>query len=46
MKTGWVYIPEQNKTVYYNKDGQMVYGTQIINGKKYYFDTFDGSLKH
>lgn len=45
MKTGWVYIPEQNKTVYYNKDGQMVYGTQIINGKTYYFDTFDGTLK-
>ena len=45
MKTGWVYIPEQNKTVYYNKDGQMVYGTQIINGKTYHFDTFDGALK-
>ena len=38
MKTGWQYIKDQNKTVYYNSRGQMLYGTQLIDGKRYYFD--------
>ena len=49
MKIGFVYIPSQNKTVYYDENqstlGQMKYGFQDIKGKTYYFDTFDGSMK-
>ena len=47
MKVGFVTIPSQNKTVYYSEDknklGQMQYGKTEINGKTYYFDTFDGA---
>ncbi|MFT8425770.1 MAG: hypothetical protein ABF630_09935 [Liquorilactobacillus sp.] len=42
MKTGWQYISNQHKTVYYNSQGQMVYGKQVIAGKTYYFDTKTG----
>lgn len=45
MQRGVQYIPEQNKLVYYNKDGWMLYGQQKINGQNYNFDTFDGKLK-
>ena len=30
------------KTVYYNAQGQMQYGLQMINGKIYYFNTWSG----
>lgn len=47
MKTGFQYIADQNKWVYYavdgNNRGQMQYGFQNIAGKTYYFDTFNGS---
>ena len=49
MKVGFVTIPSQNKTVYYSEDknklGQMQYGKTEINGKTYYFDTFDGAMR-
>ncbi|MFT9245455.1 MAG: choline-binding protein, partial [Liquorilactobacillus satsumensis] len=35
----------QNKTVYYNESGKMVYGQQKIDGKVYNFDTVTGALK-
>ena len=35
----------KNKTVYYNSQGHMLYGKQIINGKTYYFDTTTGALQ-
>ncbi|MCF2623602.1 KxYKxGKxW signal peptide domain-containing protein [Ligilactobacillus salivarius] len=48
MKVGFVTILSQNKTVYYSEDknklGQMQYGKTEINGKTYYFDTFDGAM--
>lgn len=43
MQRGFQYISYQNKTVYYNKDGWMLYGHQLINGKKYYFNTITGA---
>ncbi|MFT8607587.1 hypothetical protein [Liquorilactobacillus ghanensis] len=36
-------MPEQHKTVYYNGQGQMVYGTQKINGKTYHFNPVTGA---
>ena len=44
MKTGLKYIADQKKTVYYNKDGQMQYGQQNINGKWYNFDKVTGAM--
>ena len=44
VKSAFQYISNQNKTVYYNSKGQMVYGLQEINGKKYYFDTTTGKM--
>lgn len=35
----------QNKTVYYNDQGHMLYGQQRIANKWYNFDTFDGAMK-
>ena len=44
--TGFQYIKEQNKTVYYNpENGQMLYGQQKINGYWYDFDTVTGAMK-
>uniref|UniRef100_UPI003A599CD4 N-acetylmuramoyl-L-alanine amidase family protein n=1 Tax=Ligilactobacillus agilis TaxID=1601 RepID=UPI003A599CD4 len=45
MSTGFTYLSDQNKTVYYDKNGHMLYGWQVINGKKYYFDPYSGALK-
>lgn len=45
MKTGLQYIASQHKTVYYNANGQMQYGTQKINGRTYYFNTVTGAQK-
>src|SRR5699024_12646575 len=44
MKTSFVNIPEQNKTVYYASNGQMQYGKQNIDGHWYLFNTFDGAM--
>ena len=43
MQRGFQYIANQSKTVYYNKDGWMLYGHQLKNGKKYYFNTITGA---
>ena len=43
MQRGFQYIANQSKTVYYNKDCWMLYGHQLINGKKYYFNTITGA---
>ncbi|WP_222832080.1 hypothetical protein, partial [Liquorilactobacillus mali] len=32
------------KTVYYNGNGQMLYGKQFINGKWYTFNTSTGAM--
>ncbi|WP_430392500.1 hypothetical protein, partial [Bifidobacterium longum] len=32
-------------TVYYGSDGKMVYGTQYIDGQKYYFDPVTGAKR-
>lgn len=47
MQTGFKDLKEygQNKTVYYNEQGQMQYGQQLIAGHWYLFDTFDGAMK-
>ena len=45
MKTGKQYISEQNKTVWYAKDGHMLYGWQRPDGKEiYYFDKVTGAM--
>ncbi|WP_283613922.1 glycoside hydrolase family 70 protein [Ligilactobacillus aviarius] len=44
--TGFQYLKDQNKTVYYNPtDGAMVYGQQKINNQWYYFDKITGAMK-
>ena len=49
MSIGLTHLTDQNKTVYYSEDkaklGQMLYGSQIIDGKNYYFDTVTGAAK-
>ena len=45
MSIGFTDIKDQRKTVYYDKDGRMLYGNQTIAGKKYYFNPFTGALK-
>lgn len=45
MQRGFQYIPAQNKTVYYNQDGWMLYGVQQIDQNKYYFDLTTGAMK-
>lgn len=44
-KTGFQWIPEQHKTVYYARNGQMQYGQQRINGHWYLFDNCTGAMK-
>jgi glucan-binding YG repeat protein len=44
-KTGFQYISNQHKTVYYNSKGQMQYGQQKINGYWYLFDSATGAKK-
>ena len=44
--TGFQYIKNQNKTVYYDPlTGQMLYGQQKINGYWYDFDSITGAMK-
>lgn len=45
MQRGIQYIPEDNKLVYYNQDGWMLYGKQKINGVDHNFNTFNGALE-
>ncbi|MCR1901896.1 glycoside hydrolase family 70 protein [Ligilactobacillus apodemi] len=45
MQRGFQFIPEQDKLVYYNQDGWMLYGEQNIDGVNYTFNTFDGALE-
>ncbi len=45
MQRGIQYIPEDNKLVYYNQDGWMLYGKQNINGVDHNFNTFNGALE-
>ncbi|RWZ60992.1 hypothetical protein EQK34_16710 [Lacticaseibacillus paracasei] len=45
MKTGFQYIANQHKTVYYNNNGQMLYGQQHLNGHWYLFDTVTFLMK-
>ena len=44
-KTGFQWIPEQHKTVYYARNGQMQYGQQRISGHWYLFDNCTGAMK-
>ncbi|MFT8607581.1 MAG: glycoside hydrolase family 70 protein, partial [Liquorilactobacillus ghanensis] len=44
-QVGFQYIPDQEKTVFYNKQGQMQYGQQKVNGKWYLFDDVTGAMK-
>ena len=44
-KTGFQWIPEQHKTVYYARNGQMQYGQQRINGHWYLLDNCTGAMK-
>ena len=43
IQTGFQYIKDQNKTVYYNEKGQMLYGFQKIGDSYYFFDYNTGA---
>lgn len=43
MVTGFTQLKD-GRTVYYNSQGQMMYGEQNINGKWYYFNHVDGRM--
>ena len=45
MQTGFVTLNDtgDKRLVYYNANGQMLYGWQTINGKKYYFNVWTGA---
>ena len=45
MITGWKEIPEQEKTVYYDPFGRMLYGFQDIDGNRYYFNLRTGGAE-
>ncbi|MBM6764233.1 N-acetylmuramoyl-L-alanine amidase [Ligilactobacillus agilis] len=45
MSTGFTYLEDQKKTVYYDKNGHMQYGQQQIQGKWYLFDKASGEMK-
>ena len=43
---GWQRLNSNGgKTVYYGADGKMLYGTQYINGRLYYFDSVTGAKR-
>ncbi|WP_334117453.1 N-acetylmuramoyl-L-alanine amidase family protein [Ligilactobacillus sp.] len=44
-KTGFQWIANQRKTVYYNSRGEMQYGQQKIGGHWYLFDNGSGAMK-
>ena len=43
VRNQYVWIGNQNKEVYYDGLGNMVYGWQTINGQKQYFDPTTGA---
>ena len=45
MQTGFVTLNDtgDKRLVYYNANGQLLYGWQTINGKKYYFNVWTGA---
>ena len=45
FQTGWVTLSD-GRRVYYDSQGRMVYGSQIIDGKNYTFDRVTGALKN
>ncbi|MBD5069138.1 MAG: peptidoglycan DD-metalloendopeptidase family protein [Lactobacillus sp.] len=47
MQTGFQNLASygQDKTVYYDKNGQMLYGQQKINGQWYLFDEVSGAMQ-
>lgn len=46
MQRGFQYISGQNKLVYYNKDGWMLYGNQNLSGKNVALDKVTGEVKN
>ncbi|OQQ85730.1 glycosyl hydrolase [Ligilactobacillus salivarius] len=46
MQRGFQYISSQNKLVYYNKDGWMLYGNQNLSGKNVALDKVTGEVKN
>ncbi|MFT9452107.1 glycosyl hydrolase 53 family protein, partial [Liquorilactobacillus ghanensis] len=44
MQTGFQFINNQNKLVYYDPTGKMLYGQQIIHGKRYNLNKVTGAL--
>ena len=46
MQRGFQYISSQNKLVYYNKDGWMLYGNQNLSGKNVTLDKVTGEVKN
>src|SRR5699024_4656876 len=46
MKTGFVTIPSQNKTVYDRNNEQIQYGKRNIDGNWYKFNTNKGAMKN
>ena len=46
MLTGFQNLADygQNKIVYYDKNGQMLYGQQAINGHWYLFSKYNGAM--
>ena len=45
MSTGFTYLPDDKKTVYYAANGWMVYGEKQIAGYWYLFDQGSGALR-
>ena len=45
IQTGFQYIKEEDKTVYYDSLGRMKYGQQKIDGNWYLFDKTTGAMK-
>lgn len=43
VKGQYIWLGDQNKEVYYDQDGNMVYGQQKINGYWQYFDSVTGA---
>ena len=46
MSKGFINLPNQNKKVYFDQDGRMVYGYHEIEGKGYYFNTSTGKNEY
>ncbi len=44
-QTVFQHLSQGNRVVYYNSQGQMVYGQQKINGHWYYFDENSGAMQ-